>query len=322
MTSTDEAAFIRAVCLNPADDTARLVYADWLEEQGGDRECGCARLAGAGYGTPKRACPACSGTGRVSNGFAERAEFIRVQVELEKMRLDNDGKYPMCLPNHGPLCQCTLRRRERELLAQHWGQWRPAILSTVGDTIVCRNLVPEADDVPMAGDVAIEFRRGFVYSVSAPLAVLFGGPCGVCNGVSPRVQLMGADGPSAVLNCPDCSGTGTTPGVAAELWRSQPVQRMALVGKEPYGPDENDGWCSWFSARFMDETIAERDGNTIPDRLFDLMAGGELVRGGNHLTSDEDICRFPTRAAALDVLSAAAVALGRERAGLPALVIS
>jgi uncharacterized protein (TIGR02996 family) len=46
MTSDGEALF-RAVCENPAEDTPRLVYADWLEE----------------------------------NGRPERAEFIRLQCE-------------------------------------------------------------------------------------------------------------------------------------------------------------------------------------------------------------------------------------------------
>lgn len=46
MTSDGDALF-RAVCENPADETPRLVYADWLEE----------------------------------NGHAERAEFIRLQCE-------------------------------------------------------------------------------------------------------------------------------------------------------------------------------------------------------------------------------------------------
>lgn len=30
---SDGSALLRAICENPADDTARLVYADWLEEQ-------------------------------------------------------------------------------------------------------------------------------------------------------------------------------------------------------------------------------------------------------------------------------------------------
>jgi uncharacterized protein (TIGR02996 family) len=50
--ATDQAAFLDAIRAEPADDTPRLVYADWLEEHGGQ---------------------------------PERAEFIRVQVELAKL---------------------------------------------------------------------------------------------------------------------------------------------------------------------------------------------------------------------------------------------
>lgn len=32
--SDDRLSFIRAICENPADDTSRLVFADWLEERG------------------------------------------------------------------------------------------------------------------------------------------------------------------------------------------------------------------------------------------------------------------------------------------------
>jgi uncharacterized protein (TIGR02996 family) len=44
--------FLRAICENPEDDTVRLVYADWLDE----------------------------------NGDPDRAEFIRVQVERARLR--------------------------------------------------------------------------------------------------------------------------------------------------------------------------------------------------------------------------------------------
>lgn len=50
MVATDEIAFLAAICADPGDDTARLVYADWLQENGRD----------------------------------QRAEFIRVQVELAR----------------------------------------------------------------------------------------------------------------------------------------------------------------------------------------------------------------------------------------------
>jgi uncharacterized protein (TIGR02996 family) len=49
--ATDGDLLLRAICENPAEDAPRLVYADWLDE----------------------------------NGQPERAEFIRVQIELAKI---------------------------------------------------------------------------------------------------------------------------------------------------------------------------------------------------------------------------------------------
>ena len=75
---------LRAICENPKEDDPRLRYADWLDE----------------------------------NGFAERAEFIRVQVRLA-------GPFRGCDPvcnqetGHGRHCEHDLRdelrRRERDL---------------------------------------------------------------------------------------------------------------------------------------------------------------------------------------------------------------
>lgn len=44
-TPPDEAGFLKAVADNPADETARLAYADWLGEHGADRRAAFARLS-------------------------------------------------------------------------------------------------------------------------------------------------------------------------------------------------------------------------------------------------------------------------------------
>src|SRR5438477_7332783 len=54
---TERETFLRAICDNPADDTARLVFADWLEE----------------------------------HGDAARAEFIRVEVQLANRNPDDEN---------------------------------------------------------------------------------------------------------------------------------------------------------------------------------------------------------------------------------------
>ena len=56
---THDEAFLRDILEAPEDDGPRLVYADWLEE----------------------------------NGQATRAEFIRLQVELARLSL-GDARYP------------------------------------------------------------------------------------------------------------------------------------------------------------------------------------------------------------------------------------
>ena len=58
---SEEKALLRAIVEDPDDDTVRLAYADWLEEQGGDE-----RLA--------------------------RAEFIRVQMSLSRMADDDPAR--------------------------------------------------------------------------------------------------------------------------------------------------------------------------------------------------------------------------------------
>lgn len=58
--------FLSAICTDPEDDTTRLVYADWLEE----------------------------------NGEPERAEFIRVQIERARLRADGCDSADLALRDH------------------------------------------------------------------------------------------------------------------------------------------------------------------------------------------------------------------------------
>lgn len=87
---TDEQSLLATILNNPDDDTPRLVFADWLDE----------------------------------NGQEERAELIRVQIEL--------ARYPTA----------SLRSREWELLVSHGHEWK------------------EQAGVP--NEATVEFRRGFI----------------------------------------------------------------------------------------------------------------------------------------------------------------
>jgi uncharacterized protein (TIGR02996 family) len=100
---TDGDALYRAILAHPDDDTARLVYADWLDE----------------------------------NGEADRAEFIRVQIELTRAPT------------------LTLRLREKVLLALHGEEWLAQFKVHGG---------------PLQGETHGGFRRGFVEVVWMPAA--------------------------------------------------------------------------------------------------------------------------------------------------------
>lgn len=76
ITDPRHAAFLRVICEAPWDDMPRLIYADWLTE----------------------------------NGHEERAEFIRVQVEIAAL----DPYHLSCTGKKCPGC-AALRRRERGL---------------------------------------------------------------------------------------------------------------------------------------------------------------------------------------------------------------
>ncbi len=98
-----ERGLLEDVLAHPKEDGPRLVYADWCEE----------------------------------NGDLDRAEFVRVQVELAKLP-QGDGR-----------CR-SLKARERELLARHKAPW-------------CERL-------PEWARRDCLFRRGFVAAVRATAA--------------------------------------------------------------------------------------------------------------------------------------------------------
>ena len=107
-------AFLRAVADNPEDDTAGLVFADWLDE----------------------------------HGESERADLIRVQVELEPLR-DRYG---------GPRAT-ELREREHQLRRGHRWLWD----------------MPQGWDAPQTG-LSLRFRRGLPDLLRGPArsVLLFG----------------------------------------------------------------------------------------------------------------------------------------------------
>jgi hypothetical protein len=147
---TDEQTLLAAIIARPDDDLPRLIYADWLDETDGIGPCmACTDKSGFCWGKVAN-CHTCHGAGEVSNGHAERAEFIRVQCELARhggRGLSGTLTYEQW---------DALRRRERELPLKNWRKWVPYL--TPGHSLEVI-LSPRWE---FGGTPAGLFRRGFV----------------------------------------------------------------------------------------------------------------------------------------------------------------
>lgn len=143
---TPDAAFLDAVCATPDDVGPRLMYADWLEERAGE-------------------------------GDRERAEFIRVQCEL-------DGR--QCLRPRPERCDigawklacgicrvCWLCRREQELLSRRCHNWMCDVASFRTATSAHPSLAFRLGRKASVDSRWVEhvgFRRGFVEAVTLSAA--------------------------------------------------------------------------------------------------------------------------------------------------------
>jgi hypothetical protein len=224
---TDEAALLAAIAAAPGDDTPRLVYADRLDETAGTVPCQQCKDSGkeghvhrhGKHGPGYYPCPVCSDadgypTGRIPDGRAARAEFIRVQVELAKppaeMEVYRIG------PNHRYIDdgRGALRKREGELLAVlhprtskdgYWEVEGNRVLFGPGET----------------SDTEYEYRRGFLEVVTCTAAAWFGGwqfPSRCSNGTRFAGEHIPSDDGKLCLAC----GTGRTPALAdALVWKPE-----------------------------------------------------------------------------------------------------
>lgn len=278
LTLTDADALLSSILANPADDAPRLVYADWLDE----------------------------------NGQPDRASFIRVQCELARIGHNHPNlEWLKDNRDNNPCRQCSpLHDREREL----WLLVGRAIADEASKAIGLRVTVAVNEVGGLAfweGNTATwqaVVRRGFVAAVSLPLQTWIGGECGTCNGAGDVGTLGGR------MGCPTCStshdrrGTGRTVGIGPTLARSQPVTAVRLVDREPRQSVKEDGrglvWAWW------------REGNggvpiaCIPEPLWGCLL--DVVESWRTIPRDRiTVLDWPTRDEADVALSAACLALAR-----------
>ena len=276
-TTDEQEAFLAAIREVPECDTRRLAFADWLDEHAGTVECEtCKRPPDAknwvpghifvGWGHGWQPCPKCNGSGRVPDGSAARAEFIRVQVELARGApyqscwcckgsgqdiTDRGGKLQIDECDHcDDWARPNLVRRERELFTAHGAAWYGPHATTVPPT--------DLESQRLTGDCLI-VRRGFVDEARAPLAVL-----------------------ERVL--PDLCGR-------------HPVTLAVATDREPDGEATTAPLFHWWRTDRGDDW--QDTAEYLPGDLFDMLPGYPVADAGEWRKG------FPSERAALDALSAA-----------------
>lgn len=95
----DHDALLRAIGEHPEEDTPRLMYADWLEE----------------------------------NGQTERADFVRNQVELGRVGLDDPARRPLVVKNLYYLKNCVPEWKAElpKLSRIEWGDFNRGLIEEV-----------------------------------------------------------------------------------------------------------------------------------------------------------------------------------------------
>lgn len=299
-----------AVLDRPHDDTPRLAVADWLDDNSGRVECpACEGREGywddGGFKYQSAvwvACPACGGSGSVSDGRAEYAEFVRVQVELARMR----SCCPICNPETGHRRDCVngdrgdeLRRRETALLSAHFGDWF--------DLSGWCWTTETGLGVNSQGGLTMIVARGFPAVARLSLAALVGDRCR-CGMRPERAAAFGV--PEFASGCPACSGTGRTPGLAAALGRVVGLTAVVPVDVEPWTNDhlDLDEGFRWWRASAWEGEGTDQAGN-LPDEIYDMIQPeGRQMRSQKGGPPHRHFVGCHTRAAALDALSAACLA--------------
>ena len=143
---TDREAHYQCILESPEDDTPRLTYADRLEEE----------------------------------GEPERAEFIRVQVELAGLSCNEKGMWSTCSAAV-PCSSCeqiaVLRSRERALFAAHGAEWFG------GNSVLLNDSGAISIAWMIRNDPLLVPARGFPAHWYGPWSEWVGGECPNCDGI-------------------------------------------------------------------------------------------------------------------------------------------
>jgi uncharacterized protein (TIGR02996 family) len=271
-------ALYREICRAPEDDTLRLAYADCLDEIGDERvecpnpNCGNPVVGWDGF----YQCSRCKGAGTVlSTANRDRAEFIRVQVEIERLHTLHQGTgqtIERLATVHGPIWDC--RQREKELLRLH-PEWRECPCPKCDGTNRMFDGCPcggSGDLFHPFGDGAkprlVHFRRGFPDSVECVAADVWR------EGLGYRVDFEN-------WRPEDGSRTVTVPTEWAKaVVRCTPVSKF----KVELEPTREEGGWEWYGHPDVFNTSRTKQTFKTVDEAKEALAAelGEWVRREPH----------------------------------------
>jgi uncharacterized protein (TIGR02996 family) len=264
-----EAALLAAVRADPADDLPRLVYADWLEER----------------------------------GEVERAELIRVQVELSLLQAASSVDYAYCAAGGSDKTSCrtcNLKQRECELLEELAPSLFPDAVKVNRRWVTDRNwgevpwLEPCLSDATSPAQYL--FRRGWASEVRCTLTEWVGQPCSCACTRHPE---------SGAIGHTRCGGTGRIAGIGPAVCAAHPVERVEVTDREPW--QERPDVFGWWR-QGGEPGGGEDDESDLPPAVFEEVAARDPDYHPSH-----QVVWFPTRAAALAALSAALIAWAKAR---------
>jgi uncharacterized protein (TIGR02996 family) len=247
MTDT-ETALLAAIAAHPEEDTPRLMLADWLDENVGHSTCpACKGLCGqmrkrytkgaGGAAEYWENCPTCSGSGSgtVPDDRADRAELIRVQVELVKWLEVDYNRIG------------DLQRRQSALIAKH-PEWRPACSVCDGRSHMGGMTDEKCDHCNNTGRIGMP-TCGFLEVLTVPTLATVLRECPDCTDGRWR---NGSDG-----ICRTCDNRKWAPTTwASDLVRNRdrwPLLREVRI--DAYYPYEAIG--GWWSLANLPTVIAE-----------------------------------------------------------------
>ncbi|MBA4062170.1 MAG: hypothetical protein C0501_00365 [Isosphaera sp.] len=177
-----ESDFLRTLLENPADDTARLVYADWLDENGGDTSCSKAEFLRL---TARLLDPDRHGSGD------ERLRQLAAELDTDWLAVVSRLKVEGCGAKRAGSDLWERYRRQFEFVCdRRWDEMSPTGADTVRFCGGCREKVHYCDTITTAREHA---GQGHCVAVDLGIRRREGD-------LDPPVLMLGRPGPEFAAN--------------------------------------------------------------------------------------------------------------------------